>query len=231
MNRVLFYFTIKYQGDWEKIYTALSLKEGIDKNSLNDTLMLKKDNYLCLVDFIYPENLKFIYKPPFSLFWKGNFKLFEKQMISLFAFTEMDFQKINLASDIKDYITFVVDYNDEDLIDYLIKHKFNFMAVLNRSIESVCNTNYYQKIIDSNNLVLTEYPFNTKQVPLDVSYLRIISGITRIVLVGNDTSNWKLEKLQKICKGDEIKTFSINNPGDLINFGFKHENSLNIKKS
>lgn len=230
VNDIIWFFTVKYKGDWERIYKAIDSKESINKEEFEDTLTLKKDNYICmsdrefLEDSLYPSNFEYTYKPPFSLFWKGNIKLFEKQLITLSNFTKKDFKKIVLVDDLKNHIVFVIDYNDENLVNYLINEKYNFVAILNQSIESVCDTKQYQQIVDNDNLVLTEYPFSAEKDSLSDTYLRIITGLSRIVLLGNDTSKSKLQKIEKICLLDEIKTFSIDDKGNLNNFGFAINN-------
>lgn len=230
MNRVLFYFTVKYEGDWESIYNALSSKESIEKKELNKVLLLRKNNYLCLIDFTYPENLKFIYKPPFSLFWEGNFNLFSNKLISLFSMSQKDFINLKKMDNIiKSKISFVVDYNEKNLINFLISNQFNFICVTNHSIRQINQSSYFKKIVESNNLVISEYPNNFKNKTNDNSYLRIISGISRRVFIGSKNNIYLNTRIKEICSMDQIEIFTFNKNIDL-NFDLLEKNNC-IQKS
>lgn len=229
MNRVLFYFTVKYQGDWESIYNALSSKENIEKKDLNKVLLSKKDNYLCLIDFIYPENLKFIYKPPFSLFWIGNFNLFSKKLISLFNVSKNNFNYLKKLECLKEKICFVVDYNEKTLINFLITNQINFICVLNCSLCRFSQSSFFDRILKSNNLIISEYPDNFKNKATDNSYLRIISGLSRRVFIGSKNNDYLNNRMKEICSVDQIEIFPINK-SIISNFNFVQKNNC-IQKS
>ena len=64
MNDILAYFAIKYNGDWDEIYSAINRKEKVDLEE-KFILLSKCGKYITLLDNEYPSKLKGIYKPPF----------------------------------------------------------------------------------------------------------------------------------------------------------------------
>lgn len=75
MDKVLVYLSILYNGNWDKIYQAITRKETIDKNKMDELVKSVSDNYITLLSPNYPNSLKHIYKPPFVLYYKGNIDL------------------------------------------------------------------------------------------------------------------------------------------------------------
>ena len=75
MEKILVYFAIKYNGDWDKIYRAINQKEKVDIESLNDLIKQHGEKYITLLSENYPSRLKSIYKPPFVLFYRGDISL------------------------------------------------------------------------------------------------------------------------------------------------------------
>ena len=75
MEKILVYFAIKYEGDWDKIYQAINKKEKVDTKEMEEVLSTIDCEYITLINEKYPSRLKHIYKPPFVLFYKGNVDL------------------------------------------------------------------------------------------------------------------------------------------------------------
>lgn len=66
-REILLYFTLKYGGDWDKIYAAIYNKEDIDYEDAEKVLDECPNEYITMLDKEYPEILKHTYKPPFVL--------------------------------------------------------------------------------------------------------------------------------------------------------------------
>ena len=65
MNIILIYFSIKYKGDWDKIYKALEEKEKVSLEEITKTEEnIKSNNWniITIIDRDYPEKLKTAYK-------------------------------------------------------------------------------------------------------------------------------------------------------------------------
>ena len=79
---VLLILAEKYQGDWEKMYTAIKDKEdvsGVTGQQLLDRIVNKckatNTEYTTLLDKDYPSFLNKTQNPPFVLFYKGDLNL------------------------------------------------------------------------------------------------------------------------------------------------------------
>lgn len=75
MKKVLYYFALKYNGDFDKIYSSLATREKFD---IDEFMRLKKDvhyPHVTILDDKYPNYLKSVNCPPFVLFYEGNLNL------------------------------------------------------------------------------------------------------------------------------------------------------------
>lgn len=75
MDKVLLYFSLKYHGEWDKIYEALDRKEKITQQELASVEQRIDCDYLTIINPLYPTNLKNSHHPPFVLFYKGKIDL------------------------------------------------------------------------------------------------------------------------------------------------------------
>ena len=67
---ILLYFSYKYKGDWQGIFTALQNKENVDEKEIDDIVKKVGNNYITILDEDYPSILKNIYCPLFVLYYK-----------------------------------------------------------------------------------------------------------------------------------------------------------------
>lgn len=83
MEEILLYFSLKYQGDFKKIYQALQNKEKINENEKLELLKNLKSSYTTIVSDDYPESLKQINCPPFVLYYYGDLSLINNSSIGV----------------------------------------------------------------------------------------------------------------------------------------------------
>ena len=193
MRKVLLFFAIKYNGDWEKIYEALERKEKIPEELL-DKLDDNEYNFISIIDDNYPRRLKRIVQPPFVLFFKGDINLVknETKALSIIGSREAS----NKAATKTERI--VKDLKDITLVSGMAKGIDSFchqsalangnptIAVLGSGINYIYpseNKDLYNAI-SKQGLIISEYPDNTK--PNKDSFKmrnRLISGLSDGVLV------------------------------------------------
>ena len=83
INKVLLYFALRYNGDFDRIYSSLRPKEKFD---VDEFMKLKKDiqyRYITLLDDKYPNYLKSVNSPPFVLFYEGNLNLIKDRKTTI----------------------------------------------------------------------------------------------------------------------------------------------------
>jgi hypothetical protein len=79
MEQVLLYFTLKYKGNWDKIYDALDKKERVNQADLDAvSAKIVGCKYLTVLDVAYPNSLRQSYRPPFVIFYKGDISMIYK---------------------------------------------------------------------------------------------------------------------------------------------------------
>lgn len=127
-DKILLYFALKYDGDFNKIYKAISEHEPINFNDYNRTISKLKHKYITMLDSRYPDYLKDKANPPIVLFYHGNIKLFENEFVEpKYAVLDSGNRFISTAYPVLDNPThFVFDYvimaeSQKDL-DFLIEH-------------------------------------------------------------------------------------------------------------
>ncbi len=69
---IIVHLAIKYQGDWNRIYQAIKVKEPATALEIEASLAELTSDVMTIIDEDYPEQLKKIYKPPFVLFYHGD---------------------------------------------------------------------------------------------------------------------------------------------------------------
>lgn len=75
MKKVLLFFSLKYRGNWDRIYCALEQKESVLKSEVNSVNEIITSDYLTIIDSNFPPALKRCSNPPFVLYTAGNQEL------------------------------------------------------------------------------------------------------------------------------------------------------------
>jgi len=101
MREQIYYYAIKYQGDYSKIEHALQEEEPYEPIPITQK---------CLVigDKEYPKKLYALEKPPWILFYEGNLSLLNKKSIAMVGSREVDEYGIHcsifIAKSLSDYV-------------------------------------------------------------------------------------------------------------------------------
>ncbi|EGZ31209.1 LOG family protein [Malacoplasma iowae] len=225
MEKVLLFFTIKYRGDWDAIFYALSAKEAITYESAQKLYVLHKNHYISLIDRNYPIHLKSIYKPPFSLFVYGNRSLLFKTDSYVSIIVDDNNLNQKLLDDIlkNKFVVYIVDFNQKKLINFLLEKNIRFIALYKYGLNNIKKDDIFEKIIDSNNLVITEIPNKIKSDYYDQSFLRIIFGISKN-LIFDCHDKIKLKELLNILRIEKSNFYWYDNIENI--FEFKKINSI-----
>ena len=76
-NDVLFFFSQKYNGNYDKIYQAIKDKEPIKQSELEQSKRNFTGNFITILDDNYPEGFKYMYRPPLVLYYLGDIRLLD----------------------------------------------------------------------------------------------------------------------------------------------------------
>ncbi|MCR5308902.1 MAG: DNA-processing protein DprA [Bacilli bacterium] len=74
-RQILIALSIKFEGDWKKIYQAVNEKDLDNLDEYIEMFNHSKCNAVTMLDKEYPQILKEIYNPPFVLFYYGDITL------------------------------------------------------------------------------------------------------------------------------------------------------------
>lgn len=191
---ILLYFSIKYNGDFERIYKALERKEKVCQDELNKIVMSLKCKYTTIVSKDYPNSLKNINNPPFVLYYHGNINLLDDKTIGVIGMRVPSEYGVNatdkLVHDLvkKEYTIISGMALGVDTVAHrsALKNNGKTVAILGSGIDYCYpkrNRDIYE-LMKQNHLVLSEYPNDC--VPTKENFPRrnrIISGLSSAVLV------------------------------------------------
>lgn len=194
MEEILLYFSLKYQGDFEKIYKALESKEQMDQELKEELFSKVKCKYTTMISKDYPEALKYISCPPFVLYYYGDLSCLKEKCIGVIG--------MRMPSEYGKSVT-------DKMVCDLVKEKYTIVsgmalgidalahrsamnnagktvAILGSGIDYVYppkNTMLYQQMKEQH-LIISEYP--NEMVPQKYHFPRrnrIIAGLCQSVLV------------------------------------------------
>ena len=154
-----------------------------------------KIDIVCILDKEYPIQLKEIYNPPLFLYIRGNKQILNGFNISVIGcrdcsnYGEEIAKKI--AYDLSNYGFNIVSGLARGIDEYAhigaVCAKGNTIAVLGSGVNIIYpkqNTVLANKILETNGVILSEYPINTQPQKLNFpARNRIISGLSKGVIV------------------------------------------------
>ena len=81
---LLIYLAVKYKGDFEKVLSALIMKDiDVPYEEAMKVFKSLPCQVITYLDYDYPKKLKQVYRPPLVLFYYGDISLLEKQNIAV----------------------------------------------------------------------------------------------------------------------------------------------------
>lgn len=198
-REVILYFALKYDGDWETIYSNIKQKERFDYDLYYEFKEKYKDlNYVTLLDDEYPKCFKEIYKPPFIIFYKGNLNLLnESKTLGIIGSRNCS----EYGKKATEYI--IKDLNDEIVVVSgfakgidtcahfnAFKRGLKTIAILGSGINNCYpmeNLDLYNKLSNSNNgLIISEYPNFVEPKKDNFPFRnRLIAGLSKAILVSD----------------------------------------------
>lgn len=200
-RKVLIYLAIKYGGNWDNIYKALSDKELIDEKQAKKVIANPKSKVVTLFDEDYPDQLRYIRKPPFVLFYHGDLSIIKnkhKAISVVGARKNTEYGEEATRFFVRDLCKELVIVSgmargiDGIAHRECIESGGKTVAVLGCGI-NVCyppsNLDIYDEI-RKNHLVLSEYPDLTEPSPLNFPIRnRIIAALSDCLLVTEGSRN------------------------------------------
>lgn len=186
----------EYTNSEEIIRKIMSIEKRQEAEKILSKIEKENIRIITLMDKEYPKNLQRIYDKPILLYAKGNIKLLDSlKKISIIGsrncseYGKIVTQKLSYMLAKKDYT--IVSGMAKGIDSYAHKGALtaqgNTIAILGSGVNYIYpeeNTRLYNKILEKNGLILSEYGIDTKPIP---EYFparnRIISGISDKILI------------------------------------------------
>ena len=194
-KQILIGLSIKFEGNWEKIYQAIMSKDTGNLYSYYDEFAKARCNAVTIFDENYPQILKQIYNPPFVLFYYGDIALAHNpsKCISIIGSRKPTTYGTKMATKLSNELSksFVIVSGLAKGIDGIshqgaIDAHNKTIAVIGSGIDYCypsVNDLLYQEI-KKNHLLLSEYFGKVKP---DQNHFparnRIIAGLSKAVLI------------------------------------------------
>ncbi len=199
MKKVILHFTLKYKGNWEKVYDAIKAREDVTLEQVADLKDKYNENYISIIDDDYPNNFKSIYMPPLTLFHLGNQSLLhdDDNIISLWGDTSY-----------QQFVTAELDKNKVYAMIYSAEQQANVETILDLGYKLILITNNYKSsdigfIGNYDNVVfISEIPFDIKKADIDAEQTteRLLLGMSRVALMLGDKKLNTFEYLEPLFK-------------------------------
>ena len=171
LEEILLYFSLKYQGDFMKIYHAIEQKEKVDEKEKKIYLSHLHSSYITILSKEYPDSLKNIACPPFVLYYHGDISLLQQPSVAVVGMRQPNAYGQEATCWIVDEIVrakHVVVSGMALGIDSIAHQEAllkqgRTIAVLGSGI-NVCYPAQHQDLYDTlkkEQLIISEYPENT----------------------------------------------------------------------
>lgn len=95
MKDVLLYFSMKYDGDFMKIFDAVKNKEVFDEKKFRELKKNMKHDFVTIIDDNYPNILKKVDAPPFVLYYEGNLNLVDNPLPNEYGHLENGYRMLS----------------------------------------------------------------------------------------------------------------------------------------
>lgn len=191
---IVIYFSLLYNGDWDKVYLAICKKEEIDWEYFEKIPARFKENCITIFDEDYPSRLAKTYHPPLVLFYKGNRELIKDEskfvaVIGTRSPSDYGAEAVNMVVDAleEDYIVVSGMARGVDGLAHrrAIENNGKTIAVIAGGIDEIYppeNEDIYYTMC-KNHLVLSEHPFPGMKKDYFPIRNRIIVGLSKAVIV------------------------------------------------
>ena len=229
VREILHYFSLKHDGNWDKIFEAIKNHVPFDEEEYNKI----KDNnkYVTILDESYPDSLKIINNPPFVLYYYGDLDLLSsKYRLSSIGTRKptlyQDKETYNLISEVEKELNSEVTIIsgmakglDTTSMQAAIDKKAPVIAVLGTNIDQIypIESQEVYNYCKNNGLIISEYPLNYSSTPEDfIKRNRIIAGISDVIFVGGGkTKSGTATTIRyAIDNNKDILALPCNNSGD-----------------
>jgi DNA processing protein len=224
-NQILVFFSVKYNGDLNRITRALKERETISEEAAAkaEKEVLENSQYLTLLDHNFPPKLKSVNNPPVVLYYEGNRNLFKtittdnKVLISATGtiqeptkYGKQAMSKI-MSGLSKDSIIIVGEQEGMNLeiVKEALKAKLKIILVLNRGLKATITPGYEklrEHILSNKGLIISQFPYQSEVEGIEHTNFPLQNQL--VAVLGNTL--WITESYKYKAK-THTKDYQVNN--------------------
>lgn len=225
MEKVLLFFSLKYRGNWDRIYSALEQKESVLKSEVNTVKEMVTSDYLTIIDSHFPSALKRCSNPPFVLYTLGNQELLINydQTIGVVSGNKYDNYGLEVIEKlvidwIKKGCVLVFGNTmalNERLLTYVAKNQGNVIIIANEGLVSfkTKNKTLIDKFETHRLLIVSEfYQDQDPDYDNQALYYRLIVALGRRLVFVELTKKEPNFEIFNIALREEKEIFSVPEP-------------------
>lgn len=168
MDYVLLYFSMKYHGDFDSIYSAIMNKEECDYKKAQEYEKELNCKYTTVISKDYPSKLKCLNKPPFVIYYEGDLSLLSNKTIGVIGSRDNSEYGEKICKEIvkelvdNKYVIISGLARGIDVISHqeALINNGKTIAILGNGI-NYCyprNNKDVQEVIKNKGLIISEYP-------------------------------------------------------------------------
>lgn len=207
MQKILLYLSLLYNGKWSKIYDDLDHKRLISVSEVDAIVNNFSDQYLTIIDKLYPDSLKQIYQPPFCIFLNGNIELLNLKRIGLFV-NEGQFKEDNLKSLSLDIcLVMIYEKSQAEMAKKILNLGFNLILITSNGVSSIDDVDL---ICKRDNLLIISEMF-TSELNASSGFdaaIKVFSGMCTFLFVDiSITDHFSLSVFEKFSEESRFSYF------------------------
>lgn len=193
---LLIYLSLKYNGDWERIYSAVKVKEAVEADDVLTAIKTVKSRTMTIIDEDYPEALKGVYKPPFVLYYYGDMQKLDNRTNIAVLLNDGDSndhaqQMVEITQQLSEccnIVTLCDDQQNETLAKQAMPE--NALIGIGQCGIEMLKERYAPSEMENSQLLISEYPASSAAKRTNKSWAtRIASAFGEMLLVADNTNS------------------------------------------
>lgn len=228
MDNVLLYFSLKYQGEWPLIYNALDEKEKIESKDLIKINSTIPNNFISIINPLYPSSLKKVAEPSFVLYFKGCVSLMHNHHKTV-GFVGGDITNkynkeaaLKIAKELIEENRTILLSDDtpiqEMILDLIIKEKAKVILTTKMPLEKYLKESKLTKknLEETDYLIVSENEFSSafenSSIWRETLNFKITNALSKAIVLLETKKSEELENYIKFTIEDDKKMFAIPQP-------------------
>lgn len=182
----IYYYAVKYQGDYRQMVLAIGVDEPYQQLKENEL-------FITIVDECYPQALRLLTQPPLIIFYRGRLELLNQPLVAIVGSRDPSPSAQQVTRWIVDginqrygIINGFAKGIDSTAMQQALKHHRNVVMVMGCGLD-ICypmDNSQWFNIIKNHQLMISEYPLQVRPQAKHFPFRnRIIVALSQVVII------------------------------------------------